>query len=274
MASEDYYSILGIDKQAPDREVKRAYYGLARDLHPDKAKSPEEARENAEKLAVISRAYNTLKDPKKRAEYDEKRPGSSSGNAPKNATTKIAPSAPSSGVRAQNEAQNSAPTAGKTGSAPGTGPGRLSANDIASQKILTAQKAFVKGMEFYKNAEYKKALPFFEAAVANDPESEPQYHVRLSNCLIKTKGSFSRAQACLEKACDMDQYNVEFKLALGELYETVGIDSKAKVTYENVLRWDPDNNKAKFRLSLLANKDSKKGNNILAKVFPSLFGKK
>jgi len=87
MAEQDYYSILGVDKQAPEREIKRAYYQLARDLHPDKAKSQEEARAHADQLAVISKAYNTLKDPRKRAEYDEtlgkgKTPSASASSSP------------------------------------------------------------------------------------------------------------------------------------------------------------------------------------------------
>jgi len=82
MAREDYYSILGIDKQAPEREIKRAYYELARDLHPDRAKTPEDSKVNAERLAVISKAYNALKDPTRKAEYDAANKGGGGGGSP------------------------------------------------------------------------------------------------------------------------------------------------------------------------------------------------
>lgn len=269
MASQDYYSLLGIDRHAPDREVKRAYYNLARELHPDKAKSPDEARANAERLAVISKAYNTLKDTQRRAEYDR-----SIGVKPRSAEE------PATDRTAAPAAAGAPPLGGGGGgAAPATGQPQaaragISSRDLATQRVLTAQKAFVKGMEFFKVADYKKALPFFEVAVTNDPESEAQYHLRLAQCLTKTRGSFTRAVTAAEKACQLDTYNVEYKLGLGEVYETVGIASKAVEVYEDVLRWEPENDRAKLRLKLLRGETQKTtGKGLLAKIFPSIFGK-
>ena len=265
MTSRDYYELLGVDRHAPDREIKRAYYNLARGLHPDKAKSPEEARGNAERLATISRAYNTLKDPQKRAEYD-KSLGVSQPTSPPASTP--APKTPAP--------QPDPPTS--PGASPGGGPATaprpaISSRDLASQRAVTAQKAFVKGIEFFKTGDFKKALPFFEVAVENDPESEALYHLRLAQCLMKTRGSFTRAVNAAEQACKLDTYNVEFKLSLGEIYETVGVTSKARQVYEDVLRWEPDNEKAKGRLQILGASDSKSSASILAKIFPSIFGR-
>src|SRR5690606_17076036 len=100
----------------------------------------------------------------------------------------------------------------------GTAP-RVSPSDIASQRVITAQKAFVKGMEHFKQEDYKKALPFFEAAVSNDPEGEAHYHMKLAQTLMRTRGSFTRAVEAAERASEMDIYNIEFKFALGEIYE-------------------------------------------------------
>lgn len=263
MAKEDYYRILGVEKAAPDREIKKAYYGLARDLHPDKAKSPDEARVNAERLATISKAYNILKDPRKRAEYDAGYQGSGGAG----------PATPPAGA-----APSPSPVAAPSSPAPVGEPAgpKISSSDIQSQRVLTAQKAFVKGMEFYKQAEYKKALPFFDAAVKNDPDSEAHYHMKLAYCLVKTKGSFSRAVEAAERACELEAYNMDFKLGLGEIYETVGIASKAKTVYEQVLKWEADNERAKLRLSLLkeSGKEKKNQGSLLAKILPSLFGEK
>ena len=275
MANDDYYSILGVDRQAPEREVKRAYYALARDMHPDKAKSPEEGRENAERLATISKAYNVLKDPRKRAEYDAGHKPSANAS-PQGATTppQAAPAAKSAGTP---PTANSVAKGGSAPKSPNTGAAteaKVSSSEIAQQKVMMAQKAFVKGMEFLKQTDYKKALPFFEAAVSNDPESEPHYHMKLAICLVKTRGSFSRAVAAAERASEMDTYNMEFKFGLGEIYETVGITSKAVVVYNDILKWEPENDKAKLRLKLLAHAEQVKNPSLLAKVFPSLFGKK
>ncbi|MCC5876586.1 MAG: DnaJ domain-containing protein [Candidatus Sumerlaeia bacterium] len=280
MAKDDYYRILGVDRNVPEREIKRAYYALARDLHPDKAKTPEEARTNAERLATISKAYNVLKDPRKRAEYD-------SGNRPTGPSagpTAPKPAPPPNGGGATPPVATAPSSPPPSGSNEASTPKVVNSSDVASQRVLTAQKAFVKGMEYFKQADYKKALPFFEAAVKNDPDSEPQYHVKLAASLVKTKGSFSRAVQAAERACELDAYNMDFKLGLGEIYETVGVTSKARAVYEDVLNWDADNEKAKMRLKLMGISPDKKGKagtakkqeggSFLAKILPSIFGDK
>lgn len=67
MAEKDYYSILGVSKNATDAEIKKAYRKLAVKYHPDKNQGNKEAEE---KFKEINTAYETLKDPNKRAAYD------------------------------------------------------------------------------------------------------------------------------------------------------------------------------------------------------------
>ena len=59
----DYYSILGVNKQASPEEIKRAYRKLASQHHPDKGG-------DTAKFQEIQTAYDTLSDPQKRQEYD------------------------------------------------------------------------------------------------------------------------------------------------------------------------------------------------------------
>lgn len=63
----DYYSILGIDKNANQDDIKRAYRSLASKHHPDKGG-------DTAKFQQIQEAYATLSDPQKRTEYDNPRP--------------------------------------------------------------------------------------------------------------------------------------------------------------------------------------------------------
>ena len=74
MANKDYYSILGVGKDAGEDEIKSAYRRLAKKYHPDLNKTPEAA----EKFKEINEAYSVLGDPKKRSNYDQF--GSAEGN--------------------------------------------------------------------------------------------------------------------------------------------------------------------------------------------------
>jgi len=65
--SEDYYRILGVQKNASEDEIKKAYRKLAMKYHPDHTKGDKGAEE---KFKKISEAYAVLSDKEKRKEYD------------------------------------------------------------------------------------------------------------------------------------------------------------------------------------------------------------
>ncbi|MBN3298378.1 dnaJ homolog subfamily B member 9a [Amia ocellicauda] len=72
LAKKDYYDILGVPKDASERQIKKAFHKLAMKYHPDRNKSP-----NAEvKFREIAEAYETLSDEKRRRQYDQIRFGS------------------------------------------------------------------------------------------------------------------------------------------------------------------------------------------------------
>ena len=66
MGAGDYYDILGIPRNADDKEVKKAYRNLARKYHPDVNKEPGAE----EKFKKINEAYSVLSDEQKKAQYD------------------------------------------------------------------------------------------------------------------------------------------------------------------------------------------------------------
>ena len=68
MAEKDLYEILGVSKGASEGEIKKAYRKLAMKYHPDQNKDDKNAEKN---FKEISASYEILKDPQKRAAYDQ-----------------------------------------------------------------------------------------------------------------------------------------------------------------------------------------------------------
>lgn len=70
--SDDYYTILGLNKRAKSKDIKKAYRKLALQYHPDKVTGGNEEKEEAEKIFVnVSEAYAILSDEEKRKIYDK-----------------------------------------------------------------------------------------------------------------------------------------------------------------------------------------------------------
>ncbi|XP_058091315.1 chaperone protein dnaJ GFA2, mitochondrial [Magnolia sinica] len=68
MATRDYYDVLGVSKNASPSDIKKAYYALAKKLHPDTNKDDADAER---KFQEVQRAYEVLKDEEKRSLYDQ-----------------------------------------------------------------------------------------------------------------------------------------------------------------------------------------------------------
>ena len=68
MAKRDYYDVLGVQKNASDAEIKKAFRNLAKENHPDSNRGDEGAET---RFKEINEAYENLKDPQTRAAYDQ-----------------------------------------------------------------------------------------------------------------------------------------------------------------------------------------------------------
>lgn len=68
--NKDLYEILGVSETASQDEIRKAYRALARKYHPDKTGGDKAAED---KLKEINAAYDVLKNPDKRKEYDQRR---------------------------------------------------------------------------------------------------------------------------------------------------------------------------------------------------------
>ena len=68
MAKKDYYETLGISKGASEADIKKAFRSKAKEHHPDKNAGSSKAEEN---FKAVNEAYDVLKDPNKKAAYDQ-----------------------------------------------------------------------------------------------------------------------------------------------------------------------------------------------------------
>src|SRR3954471_21064368 len=68
MAKRDYYTVLGVARDASEDDIKKAYRKLAMKHHPDR--NPDD-KSSEEKFKEAKEAYEVLCDPKKRGAYDQ-----------------------------------------------------------------------------------------------------------------------------------------------------------------------------------------------------------
>jgi len=243
--SKNYYEILGVPRNAGEKEIKAAYHRLARSLHPDKAQSPEERKRVEEEFALISQAYNTLKDKDKRAAYDRTL------------------------AEEQKQAESAKPGERKGSVDSSSGIRPMGGANLEKSRAAVARRAYLRGLQAFSMGDYAKAIEFFEAAIKNK-DDEPAYHAKLAQTLLRAKRSFSRAVDAAKMAIQLDPYNVDYRLLLAEIYEQIGAKSKAQETYEEILKWDPTNERA---LQAVAESKPPTGFQKILKAIKSFLGR-
>jgi tetratricopeptide (TPR) repeat protein len=215
---QDYYSVLGISPRADLAEIKIAYYGLARKFHPDRFYGMEDGnlKEKVDVIfATINGAYETLKNAKKRLDYD---------------------SAPTD--------QRSISTGRLSSEIKSAGPmGREAQLKTAEEHAKKAQAAYDKGNNY-------EAVQYLKSATQIAPEVA-KYWQQLGISLSRNPQWRKEAEDSFNKAAELDPKNPENHLYMGFLYKNAGLKLRARKHFAFCLQMDPKNEIAKREISAI-----------------------
>jgi curved DNA-binding protein CbpA len=239
LKTKNYYELLNIPQSSTQEEIKKAYYSLAKKYHPDHYHQPELANlKSALDLifAELSKAYDVLKVPATRANYDSK-----IQQVKENSPAPAASAVPSS----------------SSGSA---------SNAMGQQKL--ADLNFKQGRGYFDQQDYWSAIQAFRQCVRLIPES-PQFRHWLAISLTKNPKWRKEAEEHFLKAIELEQFNPNHYIGLALMYKEAGLPLRAEVYLKKALQVAPGNKAAQEALRLLGLKTKKeaKGLKSLKELF-------
>ncbi len=237
IASQNYYEMLGLPFSAPPYDVRKAFFRLAKDFHPDKVPSQLAVVAKESLLYVFSNlteAHSVLLDAESREAY--------------NATI----------YEGQKRTSHPPPANGKSG----------------SEDIQTAEVAFQKALMFLKRNDYKKAEELAEKAKELNPE-ECEYVALWIYFEARKRAEQESVDDLIEKLRQMLKDNPESERAhlyLAQLFKRQGKPDEAQKRYQTVLQLNKHNIEAARELRLIGirkKKDSGPRPSLIGRLFNS-----
>jgi curved DNA-binding protein CbpA len=252
----DCYEILEIARQATTGEIKAAYYQLAKKYHPDRYRQSEheQIRGRLETLfARITQAYETLGEPSSRAAYDSKLRSGNLGRTNQSLPpTNPLPSTPLSAPLSKPLAPSGNLKVSSPPPSPSEPPSQTVTHAVVSEPQQINVPGEQKGADYYFNQgrmrldrkEYHAAIHLLREAVKIDP-AKAAYHFHLGNALLRNPRTRREADEHLTKSAELDPYNSQMRVKLGQLYKEMGLKKRAEHFFKAALSLDPDNRAAK-----------------------------
>jgi len=104
----------------------------------------------------------------------------------------------------------------------------------------SAQMAYDQARAAMKAGRYDKAVVLLKSAIKYD-DTKPAYHSWYGFSLAVLKAHLHEARDACRKALEVEVYNAEFHANLGFVYYQAGLTSTADESFEEALKWDPEN---------------------------------
>jgi curved DNA-binding protein CbpA len=244
LSRKDFYGLLGINANPEIGEIKSAYYKLAKKFHPDRFYGVDDPilKEKVDVIfAAINVAYETLKNSKKRTEYDN----SPADKRVISSTTII------SDVKSDAAKQPQSPE--KVGR-------------MAEEHARQAQKA-------YEDGNYQQAVQFLKSATKISP-NVAKYWRQLGIAMTKGPQWRKEAEDSFYHAIQLEPRNPENHLHLGFLYKISGLRLRARKQFSTVLQLEPRSDIAARELGELDAEEEKERQTKKGGRLGGLFKKK
>jgi len=209
-----FYDVLGVSHQADADELKRAYFQLARNFHPDRyhAEGGDMLKRMQNAFTELAQAHETLKNPELREVYDYK---------------------------ARKELTTREKSTNKTG-------------DI-DRGILDQERGadnFETGFSLLMDGEPEEAAAFLARAVHFVPKN-PRYRAYYGKALASDKAHRHKAESELQAAITLDPDNLNYKLMLVEFFIQFNLLKRAEGELTRLLAAYPSNREALAMLEKL-----------------------
>lgn len=279
-----YHEILGVPRTADAKTVKRAYFELSKEFHPDRYFRREIGPFAARLERVFERiveAYELLSDPTTRAELERSlgepaatpavsvQDTSSSAEAARRARTAIHPAQ----LRLLAQRKGKAKALFETGMAAfqasrwfeAAASVRLAiAFDPANQSYresfagVQRKASEERGRQLTREAgralelrDHKEALRLYEEALLHRPH-DPEGNYEAARLAWLLGEDLKRAKEYASRACELVPENAVYRRTLGQIYGAAGLAANARREFEAALRIDPKDATARAALKALA----------------------
>jgi len=216
-----HFEVLGLSRSVGEAEVKDAYFRLAKRFHPDvhHGASLGDLRDKLEVVFVrLGEAYDVLRDPRKRADY---------------------------------EGRLGRPKPGTAG--PGPPPAAPEPPPDPEEQANLAEDAIRRAVKLVEQEKYWDAIQLLEPAV-EAVQGKPRLRARvlLARCYVRNPKWAKSAEATLLAATREEPKAVEPWALLGAIYAEKGLRTRASAMYRRVLELKPDHEEAAQYLALHA----------------------
>lgn len=281
-----YHEVLGVAEDADAATVKKAYFALAREFHPDRYHSRKigDFEGRLERIFMrIAEAYELLSDPITRREIKEAKEEAKQEVSKSTASSAEAVSSRSNAPavrpqyrklaqlsRALNERKLKAKRFYELGMA-AAGAGnwvdaaanlRLALSFAPENEIyhtafgpihmkantLRAERLIKEAETALEYRDQQKALQAYEEAVNLRPHDAALNYKTADLAWALGGESLRLARECAKAAVEIEPQKIEYRLLLGRVYRDAGMAANAKREFETVLKADPKNTEAKAEL--------------------------